>query len=86
MDFIMSAYRRWLWFLASESRSSHTCPTKRALDAGDSAASTSIFLALSFLCSQTESTPTPAPVTLTGWATRRGSSFCTGRGKFGVVG
>ena len=36
-------------------------PTKRALDAGGSAAFSSSFLALSFLCSQAESTPTPAP-------------------------
>jgi hypothetical protein len=41
------------------------CLTKRALDAGDSAAFSSIFLASSFLCSQTESTPAPAPVTQT---------------------
>ena len=40
-------------------------PTKRALDAGDSAAFSSIFLASSFLYSQTESTPAPAPVTQT---------------------
>ncbi len=39
--------------------------TKRALDAGDSAAFSSIFLASSFSYSQTESTPTPAPVTQT---------------------
>ena len=57
--------------------------TKRALDAGDSAAFSSIFpwpactvtqcgtsvgqdrLASSFFCSQTLSTPTPAPVTQT---------------------
>jgi hypothetical protein len=41
------------------------CPTKRALDAGDSVAFSSIFLASSFFCSQTESTPAPAPVTPT---------------------
>ena len=35
---------------------------KRALDAGDSAAFSSIFLASSFSCSQTESTAAPAPV------------------------
>ena len=40
-------------------------PTKRALDAGDSAAFSSIFLASSFSCSQNESTPAPAPVTQT---------------------
>ncbi len=40
-------------------------PTKRALDAGDSAAFSSIFLASSFSCSQAESTPAPAPVTQT---------------------
>jgi len=49
----------------------YTCisrPTKRALDAGDSAAFSSIFLALSFFCSQALSTPAPAPVTQTvGW-------------------
>jgi 5-methylcytosine-specific restriction endonuclease McrA len=39
--------------------------TKRALDAGDSAAFSSFFLASSFSCSQTESTPAPAPVTQT---------------------
>jgi hypothetical protein len=39
--------------------------TKRALDAGDSARFTSIFLASGFLCSQAESTPAPAPVTQT---------------------
>ena len=37
--------------------------TQRALDAGDSAAFSGIFLALSFFCSQAESTPAPAPVT-----------------------
>jgi hypothetical protein len=41
------------------------CPTKRALDAGDSAAFSSIFLASVFSTSQTLSTPAPAPVTLT---------------------
>jgi hypothetical protein len=35
----------------------------RTLDAGDSAAFSSIFLASGFLCSQAESTPAPAPVT-----------------------
>ena len=40
-------------------------PTKRALDAGDSVAFSGIFLASSFSCSQTESTPAPAPVTQT---------------------
>src|SRR5215213_11116521 len=39
--------------------------TQRALDAGDSAAFSSIFLASSFLCSQAKSTPAPAPVTQT---------------------
>ena len=39
--------------------------TKRALDAGDSAAFSSIFLVSSFSCSQAESTPAPAPVTQT---------------------
>ena len=38
---------------------------KRALDAGESAAIPSTFLASSFLCSQAESTPAPAPVTQT---------------------
>ncbi len=37
-------------------------PTPRALDAGDSAAFSSIFLASSFFCSQAESTAAPAPV------------------------
>jgi hypothetical protein len=41
------------------------CPTKRALDAGDSARFSSIFLASSFSCSQAESTPTQRPVTQT---------------------
>ena len=40
-------------------------PTQRALDAGDSARFTSIFVASSFFCSQAESTPAPAPVTQT---------------------
>jgi hypothetical protein len=40
-------------------------PTKRALDAGDSAAFSSVFLASSFFSSQAESTPAPAPVTQT---------------------
>ena len=39
--------------------------TKRALDAGDSVPFSGIFLASSFSCSQTESTPAPAPVTQT---------------------
>ena len=39
--------------------------TKRAPDAGDSAAFSSIFLASSFFCSQTESTPTHTQVTQT---------------------
>jgi hypothetical protein len=37
----------------------------RALDAGDSAAFSTIFLASSFFCSQAEYTPAPAPVTQT---------------------
>jgi len=40
-------------------------PTKRALDAGDSAAFSGIFLASSFFCSRTESSPAPTPVTQT---------------------
>jgi hypothetical protein len=40
-------------------------PTKRALDAGDSEAFSSIFLASSFSCSQTESTSAHLPVTQT---------------------
>jgi len=39
--------------------------TQRALDAGDSAAFSSIFLASSFFCSQADSTSAPAPVTPT---------------------
>jgi len=39
--------------------------TKRALDRWDSAAFSSIFLALSFFCSQAESTPAHLPVTQT---------------------
>src|SRR6266542_4021701 len=41
------------------------CLTQHALDAGDSAAFSSIFLASGFSCSQTESTPAPAPITHT---------------------
>ena len=41
------------------------CPTKRALDAGESARFTSIFLALGFSTSQALSTPAPARVTQT---------------------
>jgi hypothetical protein len=44
---------------------SYGLPTKRAVDVWNSAAFTSSFLASSFSCSQTESTPTPAPVTQT---------------------
>ena len=40
-------------------------PTKRALDAGVRCGFSSIFLASSFSCFQTESTPSPAPVTQT---------------------
>ena len=40
-------------------------PTKRALDAGDSAAFLGIFLVSSFFCSEVESAPAPAPVTQT---------------------
>ena len=40
-------------------------PTKQALDAGDFAPFSSIFLASSFFCSQAFSTPAPAPVTQT---------------------
>ena len=39
--------------------------TKRALDAGDSAAFSSSFLASSFFCSRTESTPAHTPLTPT---------------------
>ncbi|MBN8575219.1 MAG: hypothetical protein J0M05_14995, partial [Candidatus Kapabacteria bacterium] len=43
-------------------------PTKRAPDVWDSAAFSSIFLASSFLCSQTESTPAHTQVTqAVGW-------------------
>jgi hypothetical protein len=45
-------------------------PTMRAPDVWDSAAFSSIFLASSFSCSQTESTPAPAPVTQTVGRTR----------------
>ena len=38
---------------------------KRALDAGDSARFTNIFLASSFFCSKTETTPAPAPAPVT---------------------
>lgn len=39
--------------------------TKRAVDGGDSAASTSIFLASGFSCSQALSQPAPPPLTQT---------------------
>jgi hypothetical protein len=42
--------------------------TKRALDAGDSAAFSSVFLASSFLCSQTESTLPPTAANASRWA------------------
>jgi hypothetical protein len=40
-------------------------PTKRAVDGGDSAASTSIFLTSGFLCSQAFSQPAPPPLPIT---------------------
>jgi hypothetical protein len=47
-------------------------PTKRAPDVWDSAAFSSIFLASSFFCSQTESTPAHTQVTQTvGWQRQR---------------
>ena len=49
----------------NERYSMKNCPTPRALDAGESARFTSIFLASSFFCSQAESTLAPAPVTQT---------------------
>jgi len=50
---------------AKESGTTARGPTKRVLDAGDSARFISVFLASSFSCSPAESTPTPAPVTQT---------------------
>jgi len=38
-------------------------PTKRAVDGGDSAAFSSIFLASGFFCSQAFSQPAPPPLT-----------------------
>ena len=46
-------------------------PTKRALDAGDSARFSSIFLASSLYCSQALSTPAPAQLTQVRWVTFR---------------
>ncbi|MCZ2356632.1 MAG: hypothetical protein LC115_08095 [Bacteroidia bacterium] len=43
------------------SRSTHTHLTQRAADGGDSAASRSIFYALSFFCPLDSSTPAPRP-------------------------
>ncbi len=43
-------------------------PTKRALDAGDSAAFFDSFLASGFSCSRIESTPAPAPSNANRWA------------------
>ena len=52
-------------FSGNESSTTKRQPTKRAADGWESARFTSIFLASSFFCSQTESTPAPAPVTQT---------------------
>jgi hypothetical protein len=49
-------------FTVSESCVHAGCPTQRALDAVDSVRFTSIFLALSFFCSQAESTPAQYPL------------------------
>jgi hypothetical protein len=43
-------------------------PTQRALDAGDSAAFSNIFLASCFFCSQAWSTPAPPPSNARRWA------------------
>lgn len=40
-------------------------PIKRAVDGGDSAAFSGIFLALAFSCSRSESQPVPSPLTHT---------------------
>jgi len=45
--------------------SSSPCPTKRAADFWESAASRNIFLALGFFCSQTFSQPAQNPLTQT---------------------
>jgi hypothetical protein len=50
---------------AQESENLKIGLTKRAPDVWDSAAFSGIFLASSFSCSQTESTPAPAQVTQT---------------------
>ncbi len=44
-------------------RRQESSPTQRAPDVWESARFTGFFLASSFLCSQAESTPAPAPVT-----------------------
>jgi hypothetical protein len=58
----LGAFMRWSYALNAVIQKRLT---KRALDAGDSARFTSIFLASSFSCSQAKSTPAPAPVTQT---------------------
>ena len=61
----------WLWnvgILPLQHRrvfQTKNCPTKRAPDVWDSAAFSSIFLASSFFCSQTESQPAQNPLTQT---------------------
>ena len=52
-------------------------PTKRAVDGGDSAASTSIFLASGFSCSQAFSQPAPPPLTQTVGRLAQGGSYKT---------
>jgi len=52
-------------FFQSASLKAKSRRTKRAVDGGDSAASTNSFLASGFSCSQTESTPAPPPLTQT---------------------
>jgi hypothetical protein len=51
-------------WIAKESSSSRQ-PTKRAVDGGESARFTSIFLASDFSCSQALSQPAPPPLTPT---------------------
>jgi hypothetical protein len=55
----------WFWFIGKESGASRFLPTKRAVDLWDSAASTSIFLASGFFCSQAFSQPAHKPLTQT---------------------
>src|SRR5687768_921810 len=53
--YVHIAFRKMKIILSHKSEKN--CPTPRALDAGESARLTNIFLASSFFCSQTLSTP-----------------------------